>query len=186
MAVFITGGGVKQGIITPVSFISATGTQFIKTGVIPDQNLSVEVKYQTETTKGTIFGTDQGYKVQSFCVFTSVVSYLTDSSVQTLYGSSDHIVKMQKNQFYFDGTLKAAFSTGTFTTPLDIYLFANNRRGVNSEPISGKIYYCKMWSGDDLIKDLIPVVDANGQFCMQDNLSGDLFYNAGTGEFAGG
>lgn len=186
MSVFITGGGAKPNRITPVSFIAATGMQFIKTGVVPDQNLTVEVKYQTETAKGTIFGTDQGYKVQSFCVFTSVVSYLSGSSVQTLYGSGDHIVKMQKNQFYFDGNLKATFSSGTFTTPLDIYLFKNNRRGSDSEPISGKIYYCKMWSGDELIKDLIPVVDANGTFCMQDNLSKDLYYNAGTGSFTGG
>ena len=49
-----------------------------------------------------------------------------------------------------------------------------------------KIKYYKIYENDTLIQDFIPVVDNNGVACLYDNVSGQMFYNEGSGEFIKG
>lgn len=49
--------------------------------------------------------------------------------------------------------------------------------------LTNRIYYCKIWQGDSLVRDLIPVLDWDMKPCMYDKVSGQLFYNQGTGAF---
>lgn len=47
----------------------------------------------------------------------------------------------------------------------------------------GKVYGCKVWQDSVLVRDFIPVLDWNNVPCMYDKVSGELFYNKGTGTF---
>lgn len=48
------------------------------------------------------------------------------------------------------------------------------------------MYYFKISESGNLIRDFIPVLDLSGRPAMYDVVSGQLFYNQGTGEFTWG
>ena len=49
-----------------------------------------------------------------------------------------------------------------------------------------RIYSFKIYDNGTLIRDMIPVKDLSGIACMYDKVSGQFFYNAGTGDFIAG
>ena len=49
-----------------------------------------------------------------------------------------------------------------------------------------RIYEFSMSRFEDIIINLIPVLDLSGRPAMYDEVSGQLFYNQGTGEFTWG
>lgn len=65
-----------------------------------------------------------------------------------------------------------------------IHLF--NRHYSSSAIFNGRIYSAVISKGGEVIADFIPVLDLNDVPCMYDKVSGGLFYNQGTGEFAYG
>ena len=46
-----------------------------------------------------------------------------------------------------------------------------------------KLYSCKIWDNDDLIRDYIPVLDIEGVPCLYDKVEKKYYYNEGTLEF---
>ena len=65
-----------------------------------------------------------------------------------------------------------------------VYLFDINVAGIYGHNFSHiKLYDCQIYVNDVLIKDLIPVLDKNNVPCLCDNLSDELLYNKGTGQF---
>lgn len=54
-----------------------------------------------------------------------------------------------------------------------------------SYPLSGKVYYLKIYQNDNLVRDFIPVrVGTTGY--LYDRVSGQLFENSGSGSFTYG
>ena len=50
-------------------------------------------------------------------------------------------------------------------------------------PFLGKIYYCYIERNGERIFNFIPALDSNDVPCMYDTVSGETFYNQGTGDF---
>lgn len=42
---------------------------------------------------------------------------------------------------------------------------------------TGKFYYVKIWEGNTLVRDIIPVLDENGTPCVYDKVTKQYFYN---------
>ena len=73
-------------------------------------------------------------------------------------------------------------SLGTYASNKGYHLFAMYSRNSIINNTSERIYYCKLYKNDSLVCDLIPVrVGTTGY--MYDKVSGQLFGNAGTGDF---
>ena len=49
-----------------------------------------------------------------------------------------------------------------------------------------RIYATKVYKDDVLVRDFIPVLDKDNIACMYDKVSGEYFYNQGSGEFIAG
>ena len=84
-----------------------------------------------------------------------------------------------------NGTAIAADgSTYTYTPPSTRYSIPIGLFGsYNGEYLSrSKIYYFKIWEDDVLVRNFIPVVKDNTGY-MYNKVNGQLFGNAGTGEF---
>lgn len=47
--------------------------------------------------------------------------------------------------------------------------------------LKGKIYYSKIYSGSDLIADMIPVKKSDGTLCLYDKVRDKYLYNKGSG-----
>ena len=77
---------------------------------------------------------------------------------------------------------RAHGSLGTYASNKGYHLFAMYSRNSITDKTSERIYYCKLYINDSLVCDLIPVrVGTTGY--MYDKISGNLFGNAGTGNF---
>lgn len=72
-----------------------------------------------------------------------------------------------------------------FAPTRDIYFFRHNR-ATNGNPISsfqGKIYRAQITEGEEVVRDFVPCLDADGVPCMRDLINGVDYYNEGSGQF---
>ena len=49
-----------------------------------------------------------------------------------------------------------------------------------------KLYSCKFYENDNMIRNFVPCRDKDGTVCLYDKIEGKYYYNKGTGEFVAG
>lgn len=108
------------------------------------------------------------------------------------YGKTTY--KVKDTQMYdtihrFNANLNGTFlddvkitNYAAFSSISTLYLFNLNLNNV-AYMSSVRIWSCKHKRNGVLIRDFIPVLDWNDRPCLYDKVSGELFYNQGTGEF---
>ena len=184
--------GYKERPIT-VDYIESTGTQYIDTGIIPNSNTKVEVKFMATTTNNTgIFGAREsmetyGYLLWGYLGGQMRFDYNADSYTPTFVNNISHntiyTVTKDKNLNYINGVQQASQSEKIFECPVSMYLFGINGNSTADIISPCKIYYCKIYDNDSLLRDFIPAIDPNGVVCLYDKVSKTYFYNKGTGNF---
>ena len=119
----------------------------------------------------------------------TLVPEAKDSLNQFKYEVATEVGVNLKNGYNGDITsnskTKTITSSDTISVAKNIYLF-NISQGGTAENRFGKfkLYYCKIWQGDTLVRDFVPVLDTEGKACLYDNVSKEYFYNSGSGEFS--
>ena len=82
--------------------------------------------------------------------------------------------------FHYESYSATITSTATFSTSRSIYMFAINH---NDTPYLAaqtfRLYYLKLYSGDTLVRDYIPVRKGNAAY-LYDKLTGRFYGNANT------
>ena len=186
---------------TEVEYLESTGTQYIDTGILGNGEFDVDyLYYQTEDSTNAIFagarsasqhlnfgqraagtgGFSMSY-LGSFWKAGSSPSINTDIRVQISYKSGSQTGSLN------DIALTGNTLTGTEATNLSIYLFKRHHYGTDDvSGLVGRMYYFKLWNNGTLVRDMIPVLDWNMTPCMYDKVSGQFFYNQGTGSFSYG
>ena len=173
-----------------VEYIEFSSIQtWIKTNIIPVQN-DVRTIVDAQVTAGGdnfIFGMyDNTPRFNlNWYNYTQIYFRFRDINTSFTTNSNRHIFEIGSN-FIVDGNIKA---TPTFS---DSNTFINNTKKVViggranaaeptaiTYPFRGKIYSFKMYYGDTLVFDGIPV-RKNGGGCLYDSVTGTLFENAGT------
>ena len=99
--------------------------------------------------------------------------------------NTDYILNVDNSKIYLNNSLVKQVSPITINTDRSIYLFSQNNEG-NDKNSSGRIYYCKIWENDNLVRDIIPILDANNTPCMYDKITNTIYYNQGSGSFTWG
>lgn len=84
-----------------------------------------------------------------------------------------------------NGITAATIPHQNYSCNYNLYLFANSRGGATSDNHNVIIYSAKFWdnSTGEVIRDFVPVLDANGTPCMFDKVSRQCFYNQGKDKF---
>ena len=175
-----------------IAYLESTGTQYIDTGIKLSSNYSVEVDYQitatTQTRCGIFGGLNSGATARYGSLLSPSNKYLehgygvSNEYYQTGLPDTDrHLLKQEKNLIYVDGVLIHTFGSASFSSAVNAYL--GNFNYSNYTPAKAKYYSSKWWNGNTLVRDFIPVLDWYDVPCMYDKVSGELFYNKGTGEF---
>lgn len=168
-----------------LAYIESTGTQYIDTGFKPNQDTRVICSFEQITTRSIAapFGCESprysAYIISSKFRF-DYNSTMTSTQIQ-VENNVQHEIDFNKNNVYLDGALNTTFTYGNFTAP-NLLLF---RTTYGSSNFYGRIYWCKVYDNDVLVRDFIPVrVNEVGYF--YDKVSGELFNNAGSGYFVFG
>lgn len=172
-----------------VEYLRGTGTQYIDTNVYGDKETAMEVDFivlEYRSAYDGVFGSRiAGENTNSISVFTSANgTYQRFGSQVARYAFLKDVryrVRVDKNGIYEnDMTLRAWQQINDFTTPSTLKLFSVGTFGFTL--FDGNIYSAKIWQSGNLIFDFIPVRVGQVGY-MYDKVSGQLFGNAGTGDF---
>ena len=174
---------------TQLEYIESSKTQYIDTGFKPNQNTKAEIKYQTPDTKShCIAGCDTAWKSKGFSFYPSDAEFGNASQGSGLHRTGQITIDiLDKGVLYRDGTRRWASTSQTFSCDWNFYIFAQNRNGTFNEPISEKVYYCKIWDNGTLVRDFIPARrNSDNAIGMYDLANSSFYANAGSDAFAAG
>lgn len=184
---------------TELEYIESTGTQYIDTGFSPttETRLTIEISNLIRGTSNVLFGSRNPNSPSSPYMFGAVLTSSTMNSIRSDYFGSNAtitpsdlsiktIVDKDKNTFSAFGlTAKNTASSGK-KCPDPLYLFCYNSAGTEGYYSKYKMYSCKIYDNDKLIRDYVPCKAPNQQIGLYD-LEHSIFYeNAGTGNFVSG
>lgn len=196
-------GNSEQGVLPAeyqqVEYIESTGTQYIDTGINADYKLSLIFDIQvTDDTKTQNFGaihTNNGVYLRHHWNYQEVDGRKTlryffeeDNQSRTLF----YDVSLSRNVYNIDMYNKKlndiAITRIDFDTTLNYWLFGRNsdREDLKIKSLI-KLYSCKMYYENKLVRDFIPCYRVSDNKPGLYDLVNNIFYiNQGTGEFVVG
>lgn len=178
-----------------VSYLESTGTQYIDTGVTPDQATNIEISVEgIQNSNSYWFGIrpTSDVSVNNISGRGIAVDFANGSyfSYRATLGNPDPtaqyvcILSRTARQWRLNGEVVAqstAYNSDVFTTNLTYLIFAANGQA-NRAPI--KCFGCQIKNDQGkTVRNFIPVIDWNDRPAMYDRVSRQLFYNQGTDEF---
>ena len=184
-----SGGTTLPEGYVELEYIQSSGTQYINSGVFPNQDSKVEARYQcSQTSSGGIFVSNIGWENTGFGVWVNAAAYGNSVMLDTvpLYGPDPLTVILDKGTLYKDGAQVWQGSAGNFQVPYVMTILALNRSGSISEYATATLYYCKIYDNNALVRDFVPCKDPSGAVGLYDLVGDDFYGNAGTGSFTAG
>lgn len=200
MAFEKSGGGLPEGY-TAVDYLQSTGTQWINTEITPSQDTKVIIKFMADKWgyESLIGGRANSNSNDQFTTFldsssngrfmfrmdgmSSSITYI-GFKLHTIYTAELSGTKMEFT--LEDGTIP--FTSGVtisdFSSAVPMLLF--KAQNVSGSGLIGKVYFCKIYHQDNLVRDFQPCLDTEGVPCMFDFVSRKSFYNVNTGSFTWG
>lgn len=179
---------------TRLSYIQSTGTQYIDTGYVVDENDVLELQY--EVTKAVnngdnfLFGSrtqDDGYGLWCSLYGTSYRWYVrfglnSSKQAESTEDQRSGVLQLSKGSFVVNGTQVVALNYTTM--PLGtLTLFGRMSGDGTYRGGYMRCYGFKITRNSAVILDLIPVLDGNNVPCMYDKVHGEPLYNQGSDEF---
>lgn len=168
-----------------IEYLQSSGTQYIDTGIAPDDNTHFKVDVAISNSGDIQFGCyyNQRFHLGKYSGkfhFGIGGQYLNTITQDT----SRHIFEIDSNGTgTIDGTDYSVGSgyTGTTLSTRNIYLFARND-GTPGKFVIGNLYSVQISQGGVLVRDMYPVRVGQVGY-MYDKISKRLFGNSGTGTF---
>lgn len=181
---------------TEVEYIQSSGTQYINTNFVPNQDtrviLDIEITDAISSIK-SIFGVRTGTSSAAFGM------WITNGVYYPQYGdvaynakpinkttSGRVLIDMNKNVANVNGT-SVTFSKSTFNSGYPLFLLNMNSAGtVDTRMMNCKTYACQIYDNGTLVRDYIPCINSDGTAGLYDMVNGVFYGNAGTDSFAEG
>ena len=183
-----------------IEYLESDGTQYIDTGIYPDQNTKVEfVATPTEADlTAAWFGGRSSYGSNSFVFWQSSNNQMRSDydtgfdflSGLTLSSGTQYTVVMDKGSVKVNNTQYLSRSTGNFKSPTSMVFFATKSQsdssmdastGVDNRKAKLKFYSAKIYDNGTLVRDFIPVIDHASIPCLYDKVTDTLYYNLNSG-----
>lgn len=185
-----------------LKYIMSTGSQYISTGFIPDNNTRVQMELTPlGNTSGYLFGslyTNDKEKQEDPDTYTYFgVSYANgvitfgynqDNSKTITVGQdfTKLTIDMNKNQLTVNGQ-SVQYDASEFKMKNNMALLTYSKDGYFQTPaLSAFLHSCKIWNDGVLIRDYIPYQNKLGDVGLWDKVNSVFYGNFGTGKFIAG
>ena len=180
-----------------VEYLQSSGTQWIDTGVIPNNEIGLYLKahringgdlvpvgartndIRFYPPRFNMNGTSIEYGWENYYVLgnRNTSDDLSYVSWLNFYNSRKASIQTQSN--FYEKALNTTLPSLSHT----IYIFDWNYNGSATTHWIGKIYEVKISQGENLIRHFIPCLDNDGVPCMYDLVNDEVYHNEGDGEF---
>ena len=193
---------INNVVYLPLDYLESSGTQCIDLGFQVQLNRKVEVDFQYNSGYApaeVVFGCRDGATNRRFDCYTGPsanelvfrTTTVGEDNLKSIDLSKRNVISLK-----FDNTkqyVNINGATSNINKPAqtfgnsNIYLFNRSSQSSDSAAfMKGKIYRAKIYDGDDLKADFIPVQRVNDKILGMINLSNSTFYtNSGSGTFNG-
>ena len=197
-AVYLGSGKVWPDAYTPISWIQATGTQYIDTGYTQQgTSAKIEIFSRIYGRGAIVYAGNMGA-----CPTFSSMAYVywpelyrngsrtyTQAGGHDPYGAdAEYLLTLILNPStcsISDGVTTNSTSGGDASVNATPYcLFADCTGETPAKLMQARIMYCKIYDNDVLVRNLAPVIrNTDGKPGLWDSVTQTFFTNAGTGEF---
>ena len=190
-----------ERLYTKLEYIESTGTQYIDTGIIANENTGFEIRFKTNNdlnniTYGSIFGARESSAKNELQISTyspsssskGVLRYGTGGEYNADMGDVSSIQQLSlRNKIYTGNSGTTRQLSTTFTSPVPITVFALNQNGTITQHGKLRLYSFKLYDNNTLVRNFVPAVrNSDNKPGLYDEVN-DIFYtNQGTAEFTKG
>ena len=171
---------------TQLVYVESDGTQYVNTNFAPDNNTRVvcDVVFPVTDLGTWLFGARPGGGQYCFLSYQnkyrSDYANSTDDEKISIVPTGRFTVDKNKNVTYINGEIARTASQSTFSCTQNLYLFACNQSGVANGYGSLKLYACKIYDNDTLVRNYIPCQSAQNEVGLYD-LVNNTFSKSGEG-----
>lgn len=178
---------------TPVEYIESSGTQYIDTGFKANNNTRVMFDFSpTSVTSswGWVFGGRNAYHDADYAIAFKTSTWYSGFGTTdlqpnaTITANTEYLIDKNKNVTTINGT-SYTNSVATFQSDYNLLLLGVSD-GPTIQHCNAKLYSCKVYDNETLIRDFIPAIDQDNVACLYEQVEGKFYYNNGTGSFAVG
>lgn len=170
---------------TKLESLSVDGNCYFDTEILPDQNTNTEAKLYVKSGTTYICGAmDDKYKYGYTTTdnFYAVRGSVSSAAKNTVFWEDAWTIKQNGATATFGNNSVTLDNAGNFTLTSPYYIGCMSKNGeAAGVGLKGKIYYAKIYSGSNLVADMIPVKKSDGTLCLYDKVRKKYIYNAGTG-----
>lgn len=170
---------------TELESLSVDGNCYFDTEILPDQNTNTEAKLYVKSGTTYICGArDDKYKygysvTDNFYVVRGSVSSAVKN---TAFWEDAWTIKQNGATATFGNNYVTLDNAGNFTLTSPYYIGCMSKNGeAAGAGLKGKIYYAKIYSGSNLVADMIPVKKSDGTLCLYDKVRKKYIYKSGNG-----
>ena len=180
---------------TQLEYIQSTGTQYIDTGIIANQDTSTDLDFQltsTDRQKG-IYGIYET-EIKSYYIYTGrdgifQVGFGGGRYVDTQFAIdlNRHKVNFKDFKITIDNTVVSTYTKSSVSYTQTQLLFNMHKAdGTTYNGASVKIYSCKIYNNNVLVRNFIPAKNSSNAVGMYDLVNNVFYTNQGTGTFTAG
>lgn len=188
---YVSGPILPSGY-TQLEYIQSSGSQYINTGIIPNQDTRIIIVVDWPITGASwLYGARIAAGNNSFG-FLQVggqyyrFDYANSMNELSVKPSGKFTIDANKNKCYINGDLVSTATYTTFSTPGSMYLFSSNNNGAAGTGASAKIYSCMIYDNNTLVRNFIPCKNNDGTVGLYDTMNSIFYQNAGSGTFTAG
>lgn len=180
---------------TQVEYIESTGTQYIDTGFKPNQNtrIVIDIDVTASSVASSLFGARNSYQNNGFALHTGSsnagyqIDYATNTNkVTTITSSGRHKIDFNGNILTVDDTVINTYSEAAFQCNYTALIFSVHSGDTlmhENYPTKAKLYSCRIYDNNTLVRDFVPCVNDSGVGCLYDKVNQVCYYKNGTGDF---
>ena len=182
---------------TELEYIESTGTQYIDTGYIPNQDTGYYIDFvplepitksnakhyvnaggRVSGNNRIVLGAYNEYSGGDFVFNTFKTDPKLVQDVRTIF-------EVKNNKIYFSNGTITTINTSNFTSPNTLILF-----GANGTPVEriakARLYSFKLYNLDDTIKEFVPAKNSSDVVGLYDIINNVFLTNVGNGTFIAG
>lgn len=180
---------------TQLDYIQSSGSQYIDTGMKFNQNSGVEMQISDLVYRNTkIFGSRSSATSNNYSILSTSTTVVLDfynynnNRLNETTPTEPITISMNNQVLRVNETTKNIGTYNSFTTPGNAYIFgASGSYASGYTNASMKLYYCKIWQNNNLVRDYIPCKrNSDNAIGLYDLVNNSFYINAGSGSFIGG
>lgn len=170
---------------TELESLSVDGNCYFDTEILPDQNTNTEAKLYIKSGTTYICGArDDKYKYGYTVTdnFYAIRGSVSSAAKNTAFWEDTWTIKQTGATASFNNNTVELDPIDSFTLTSPYYIGTMSKNGASAGAgMVGAIIYAKIYSGSELVADMIPVKKADGTLCLYDEIRKKYLYNKGSG-----